>query len=203
METISFGRDREPKRWRHGKFGRLRIHSRVAWVAVVLLAAALAAAIAVAMHYRDEALNRSASPRPSHGRAAGPVTVFVAQSPLPAFGALAGQITVFVALSSPGRAEVVVSALIRGARPHATYELVGNDCGGNGPGHSWAAGVTDSRGYARLIGHSWTVSTSDPYFLVLASRFLDQNRPGPAVHGYFERQPGLSPVADGVAPCAP
>ena len=168
----------------------------------MLLAAALAAAIAVAAHYRDEVLHRSRSPLPPHGALAGQVTVVVAQSPLPPLGALTGQVTVFVAQYSAGRAEVVVSALIRGARPRARYELVGNDCASNIPDHSWAAGVADSRGYAHLIGRPWTVSTSDLYFLVLASGFLDQKRPGPAVHGFFRKgPPGLSPVSGGVAPC--
>jgi hypothetical protein len=168
---------------------------------VVLLAVAVAAAIGVAVHYRDEVLHRSTPSRPPHGVHAGPVTVFAAQSPLPPLGALAGQVTVFVAQYSAGRAEVMVSALIRGARPHTTYELVGNDCASNAPDHTWAAGVTDARGYAHLIGHPWTVSTSDLSFLVLTSGFLDQKRPGPAVHGFFDRAPGLSPVSDGVAPC--
>jgi len=168
----------------------------------MLMTAALAAAIAVAVHYRDEVPHRTTSSRPPHGGQPWRVTVFVAQSPLPRFGALAGQVTVVVAQYSAGRAEIVVSALIKGARPHTTYELVGNDCSSNNPDHTWAAGVTDSRGYAHLIGHSWRVSTSDLYFLVLASRFLDQTRPGPAVHGFFGAgPPGLSPVSDGVAPC--
>jgi ABC-type antimicrobial peptide transport system permease subunit len=169
---------------------------------VALLAAALAVAIAVAAHYRDQA-RHSTSLLPPHRALAGQVRVFVKQSPLPAHGALGGQVTVFVAQSSAGRAQVVVSALVTGARPHATYELVGNDCASNGPDHSWAAGVTDSLGSAYLIGHPWTVLTSDAYFLVLASRFLSRARPGSAVHGYFgQGPPGLSPVADGVAPCA-
>ena len=167
------------------------------------MTAALAAAIAVAAHYHDEALHRSTSPLRPHGALAGQVTVFVAQSPLPPLGSLTGQVTVFVARYSAGRAEVVVSALIRGARPHARYELVGNDCASNIPDHSWAAGVADSHGYAHLIGHPWAVSTSDLYFLVLASRFSDQKRPGPAVHGFFGKRPsGLAPVSDRVAPCA-
>lgn len=203
VDTTRFGPDREPRRWRHGNSARPRIRSRVAWVAVVLLAAALAAAIAVAVHYRDEVLYRRISPLPPHGSLARQVTVFVAQSPLPPIGAVAGQVTVFVAQSSAGRAEVVVSALISGARPHATYELVGNDCASNGPDRTWATGVTDPRGSAHLIGHPWMVSTSDGYFLVLASRFLNQRRPGPAVHGFFGKgPPGLSPVSGGVAPCA-
>jgi len=170
---------------------------------VVLLAAALAAAIAVAVHYRDEVLHSSTSPLPPHGAPGRRVAVSVAQSPLPPHGALAGQVTVFVAQPSAGREEVVVSAVISGARPHATYELVGNDCASNGPDRIWATGVTDSRGSAQLIGQPWTVSTSDAYFLVLDSRFLNQRRLGPAVHGFFGKgPPGLSPVSDGVAPCA-
>jgi len=168
----------------------------------MLMTAALAAAIAVAVHYRDEVPHRTTSSRPLHGGQPWRVSVFVAQSPLPRFGALAGQVTVVVAQYSAGGADIVVSALIKGARPQTTYELVGNDCSSNNPDHTWAAGVTDSRGYAHLIGRSWRVSTSDLYFLVLASRFLDQTRPGPAVHGFFGAGPaGLSPVSDGVAPC--
>ena len=202
VDTIRIGADREPRRWHPGNSGLPRIHCPIAWVATVLLAAALAAAVGVAVHYRDEVLHHSTSALPPHD-APRQVTVFVVQSPLPALGALAGQITVFVALSSARRAEVVVSAHISGARPHATYELVGNDCATNGPDHTWATGVTDSRGSAQLIGHPWTVSTSDAYFLVLASRFLNQKRPGPAANGFFGKGPrGLSPVSGGVAPCA-
>jgi hypothetical protein len=203
VETVKFGADQDPKR-RRGNAAERRIHSRVAWVAVVLLAAGLAAAIAVAVHYRDEVLYRSTSSLRPHSALARQVAVFVVQSPLPPLGtAAAGQVTVFVAQSSAGRAEVVVSALITGARPHAAYELVGNDCASNGPDRTWATGVTDSHGSAHLIGHPWTVSTNDAYFLALASHFLNQQRPGPAVHGYFgQGPPGLTPVSDGVAPCA-
>src|SRR5258708_8357715 len=106
VDTIRFGHDREPKRWRDRNFARPQIHSRVAWVAVTLMTAALAAAIAVAAHYRDEALHRSTSPLPPHGALAGQVTVFVAQSPVPPHGARAGQVTVVVAEHCAGRAQV-------------------------------------------------------------------------------------------------
>ena len=203
MDTIRFGPDREPRHWRDWNSGRPLVPARVAWVAVVLLAAALGVAIAVAVHYRDAVPNRSRSSLPPHGVLTGQVTVFVAQSSLPRLGALSGQITVFVAQSSAARAQVVVSALITGARPHTTYELVGNDCASNGPDRTWATGVTDSRGSAHLIGHPWPVLTSNAYFLVLSSRFLNQKRPGPAAHGFFGNgPPGLSPVSNGVAPCA-
>jgi hypothetical protein len=68
-------------------------------VSVVLLAAALAAAIAVAVHYRDEVPHRSASPPRPYRVLAGQVTVFVEQSPLPRLGVLAGQVTVLVRFS--------------------------------------------------------------------------------------------------------
>jgi len=86
------------------------MHFRVAWVAVLLVAAGLTAAIAVAVHYRDEVLYRSMSSLHPHGALARQVAVFVVQSPLPPQGAVAGQVTAFVAQSSDGRAEVVVSA---------------------------------------------------------------------------------------------
>lgn len=204
VDTIRFGSGRRPKRWRGWTLARPLVRVRVAWVAAVLLAAALAAAVAMAVHYRDELSHRGTSTLPRRGALSGQVAVFVAHSALPPDGLLDGQVTVFVAQYSATRAKVVVSAQISGAAPHAAYELVGNDCTGNGPGLMWANGVTDSRGTAYLVGRPWTVSTNDAYFLMLASRVLGQKRPGPAVHGFFAKgPPGLSPVQGGVAPCAP
>ncbi len=112
--------------------------------------------------------------------------------------------TVFAVRSSAGLAQVIVTARINGGRPHARYELSGGDCAGNAADHSWAAGVTDARGSADLSGHVWRVSVSDEYFLVVGSPGMYQNRPGPAVHGYyFGIARGLSAVQTGVAPCAP
>src|SRR5258708_40255082 len=97
VDAIRFGPDREPRRWLHGNSARPQIHSRVAWAAVVLMTAALAVAIVVAVHNRDEVLHRSTSPRPPHGAHAQQVTAFAAPSPLPPPSALPVQVPLFVA----------------------------------------------------------------------------------------------------------
>src|SRR5258708_32675220 len=86
--------------------------SRAAWVAVVLLMAALAAAITVTVHYRADAVYRSTTA-------------------LPTSGTLAGMMTVFTAHASPRKAQIVLSARIRGGLPHTRYELSGNACTSN------------------------------------------------------------------------
>jgi len=156
---------------------------RNAWVTVVLLAAALAAAITVAIHYRAEALYSSTTALPSIGR-------------------LVGKVTVFTAHASPGQVQIVLSAHISGGQPYTKYELTRNDCASNAADHVWAEGVTNANGSATLSGPAWTVSTSDEYFLVLNSPRLNQNRPGPEVHGFFGKAPGLSPIPGGFAPCS-
>lgn len=184
------------------------ISSRVAWViAVVLLAAVLAAAITIAVHYRSEAaaLRRAlhsvrapvAPPSPPPPKLSSSTTALASS------GTLIGEVTVFTARSSARSAEVIVTARITGGRPHYSYELFGGDCAGNAADHTWAAGVTDARGSADLIGEAWTVSVSDEYYLVLGSPGMYQTHPGPAVHGYFGMSRGLSAVRDGFAPCAP
>lgn len=157
--------------------------SRAAWFAVVLLTAALAAAITVAVHYRTDAVYRSTTA-------------------LPTSGTLAGTITVFTAHASSGKAQIVLSARISGGLPHTRYELSGNDCTSNAADHSWASGLTNAHGFATLSGPAWMVSTSHEYFLVLSSPGLNQNRPGPALHGFFGRAPGLSAISGGFAPCS-
>ncbi len=109
--------------------------------------------------------------------------------------------TAFAVRSSSGLARVVVTARITGGQPDARYELFGSDCAGDAPGHSWAAGTTNDQGSAELTGSPWTVSVSHRYFLTLSSPGSDH--PGPAVHGYFGRPDGLSPVRGGIAPCVP
>jgi hypothetical protein len=111
----------------------------------MLMTAALAAAIAVAAHYRDEALHRSTSPLPPHGALAGQVTVFVAQSPLPPLGALTGQVTVFVAQYSAGRPPHDLLGIALGARPDRVRAIVSRwrraglaATGRIGPGPGWA-----------------------------------------------------------------
>jgi hypothetical protein len=174
------------------------------WV-VVLLAAALAGAMSVALHYRGEvaALHRQLrSVRAPVARPSlAPPTLSSTTTDLPSSGPLAGEVTAFVARSSTGLAQVIVTARISGGRPRSRYELSGGDCAGNAADHPWAVGVTNGRGSAELTGHAWTVSGSDEYYLVLGSADLDQNHPGPAVHGYFGPARGLSAVHNGFAPC--
>jgi hypothetical protein len=156
---------------------------RAAWIAVALLTAALAAAITVAVHYRAHA-------------------VYSSTVELPTSGTLAGTITVFTAHASSGNAQIVLSARIRGGLPRTSYELSGNDCTSNAADHTWVSGVTNAHGSATLTGPAWMVSTSHEYFLVLTSPGMNQNRPGPAVHGSFGRAPGLSAISGGFAPCS-
>src|SRR5207237_10781314 len=77
---------------------------------------------------------------------------------LPPSGTLTGEVTVLAARSSAARAQVIVTAQIRGGRPHAQYELFGGDCAGNAPDHPWAVAVTNARGSARFAGRPWTIS---------------------------------------------
>jgi hypothetical protein len=176
---------------------------------VLLLAAALAGAIMVAVHYRDEvsALRQvrparpSAPPRPARARPV-PPTLVSEMSTLPSSGPLTVQVTVFTARSSAGLAQVIVTARISGGRPHSRYELVGGDCAGNSA-WAWVAGFTDARGAADLTGHVVTVSLPDEYSLILSGPGLGQSHPGPALHGYFGIARGLSAVGDGFPPCAP
>ena len=93
------------------------ISSRAAWViAVVLLAAALAGAITIAVHYRSQAaalrrhlpLVRAPAAPPS----AAPPELFSSTTALPASGTLAGEVTAVTARSSAGSAEVIVTASV-------------------------------------------------------------------------------------------
>lgn len=184
------------------------ISFRAGWLmAVVLLAAALAGAIPIAVHYRSEAAALHRQLRSARAPAAPPSaalpTLSSSTTALPSSGPLVGEVTAFAARSSAGLAQVIVTARISGGRPHTNYQLFGGDCAGNAADHTWAAGVTDARGSAELTGYAWTVSVSHEYYLVLGSAVLNQNHPGPAVHGYFGTAHSLSAVRGGLAPCVP
>jgi hypothetical protein len=183
------------------------VSPHVAWLtAVALLAAALTGAVAVAVHYRDEAAAARRQLRSAHASAPPSVaspTLSSSTAALPSSGPLAGEVTAFAVRSSAGRAQIVVTARITGGRPHSRYALFGADCTSNAAAHYWAAGVTDAHGSANLSGHVWTVSVSHEYYIVLGAPGMYQTRPGPAVHGYFGIAHGLSPVPGRIAPCAP
>jgi hypothetical protein len=178
---------------------------RPVWgLVVALLVAALAAAVVMTLHYRDEAAAAHRQLQSVTGPAqAGIASLLLSTSAavLPGAPPLSGEVTAFAVRSSSGLARVVVTARITGARPDVRYVLFGGDCAGDAPVHDWAAGSTDEHGSAELTGRPWTVSVSHRYFLALSSPGSDH--PGPAVHGYFGRVHGLSPVRGGIAPCIP
>lgn len=178
---------------------------RPVWgLTVALLVAALAAAVVMTLHYREEA---TAAHRQRQS-VTGPVQAGIASlllststAALPGAPPWSGEVTAFAVRSSSGLARVVVTVRITGGRPDVRYELFGGDCADDASVHDWAAGSTDAHGSAQLTGRPWTVSVSHRYFLALSSPGSDH--PGPAVHGYFGRVHGLSPVQGGVAPCVP
>ncbi len=90
-------------------------------LAVGLLAAALAVAIAVAVHYRAEVAALQRHPR-SVAASLPPGTVPLALSSrtvtLPSYGALNGAVTIVSAKFSGGLEQIVLSAHISGGRPH-------------------------------------------------------------------------------------
>jgi hypothetical protein len=178
---------------------------RPAWrLVVALLVAALAAAIVMTLHYRGQVTAAHRQLRSVTGPAqAGMASLLLSASTavLPGAPPLSGEVTAFAVRSSSGLARVVVIARITGGRPDVRYELFGGDCAGDAPVHDWAAGLTDAHGSAELTGRPWTVSVSHRYFLALSSPGSDH--PGPAVHGYFGRIHGLTPVRGGIAPCVP
>lgn len=187
--------------------GPRTVPSRAAWLtAVVLLAAALTGAIIAAVHYRAEASaarqQSRPSPQPAPPRSAR-LILSSGTTTLPPSGTLTGEVTVFAARSPAARAQVIVTAQIRGGRPHAQYELFGGDCAGNAPDHPWAVAVTNARGSASFAGRAWTVSVSHEYYLIVGTLGLYRKHPGPAVRGQFGIPRGLSPVRHGVAPCPP
>jgi hypothetical protein len=178
---------------------------RPVWgLAVALLVAVLAAAVVMTLHYRQEATAARRQLQSVTGPAPGGIASLLLSTntaALPGAPPLSGQVTAFAVRSSSGLARVVVIVRITGGRPDARYELFGGDCAGDASVHDWASGSTDAHGSVQLTGQPRTVSLSHRYFLALSSPGSDH--PGPAVHGYFGRVHGLSPVQGGIAPCVP
>jgi hypothetical protein len=168
-----------------------------------LLAAALAGAITVAVHYRGEVASlrrqlRSASvSRPPGTVPLAPTSSMVA---LPSRGPLNAEVTVFSVRSSGEMAQIVLSARITGGVPHASYALTGFDCDGSSGYQTWAAGVAGADGAANLSGHAWTVSLRDEYWLYLHPS--SSGSAGPGVHGRFTSAWRLSAIPVGAAPCS-
>lgn len=179
------------------------ISARVAWGAViVLLAAALAGMTIAAFHYREAAATlRHQLRRPSApvSPGIGQLTLSSRTVALPSSGALAGEVTVSAAQSVRGPTWIVLSAHITGGRPHTRYALTGNDCTSNAADHSWASGVTNGHGSARLSGHTWTIAPRNEYWLWLSP---SAQLRAPGLHGGFTPGSRLSAFPAGDAPCA-
>ena len=161
------------------------LSSRVSWALVALLAAALAAAIAVVVHYRAEVAALRQHPRPVVGLlppAPGPLTLSGRTVTLPSYGTLNGTVTIASARFSGGLEQIVVSAHITGGRRHSGYTLLGFDCAGSTGYQPWAAGMTDSHGSGNLTGHAWAVSLTDQYWLYLSP---SSGLAGPGIHVSF------------------
>jgi hypothetical protein len=175
---------------------------RLVWLIVIAETAALIAVIAIALHYRAEAV------RPGHGSlpAAGQGTLALPEMTsiavrLPAARPIAG--TVFITAAQPGgdRGQFMVSAVITGGQPDTVYDLVGNDCSAVAPvpDHIWATGLTDAAGAARLRGYAWTGAVADEYWLALSPSPVYGS---PGLRGRFARG-SAAPFPAGKAPCAP
>ena len=145
------------------------------WVLVlVLLAAALAGTTAVLIHSRGQVASLQRQLR--HARAAASqlvsappsswVSISSTSVALPGTGSMTGQVT-FIAANPPARnALVTITAHLRGARPHTRYTLIGGSCSSRSR-YRWAAGITDARGNADLIGPAWRLSAGGRYWLEL------------------------------------
>ena len=157
---------------------------RPVWgLAVALLVAALAAAVVMTLHYREEAAAAHRRLESVTGPAqAGIASLLLSTTTamLPGAPPLSGEVTAFAVRSSSGLARVVVTVRITGGQPGVRYELFGGDCAGDAPVHDWAAGSTDAHGSAQLTGRPWTVSVSHRYFLALSSPGIRSPRPGGA-----------------------
>jgi hypothetical protein len=146
--------------------------SLIAWaVAVALLAAALAGAITVAVHYRSEvATLRRQLPAATgrHSPRAVLMTLASTAVRLPSRGTLSGGVTILTAKSASGLAQIELSAHISGARPHTAYALIAFNCAGSSGYQTWAAGVTNARGSGTLSGQTMSVSPGNEYWLYVS-----------------------------------
>jgi hypothetical protein len=176
-----------------------------AWLLAGLLAVALAAAVAVAVHYRAEAgrVRPGALPAaslPAAGESPLPLPQVTSTSVrLPAPGGVAGTVVITAAaLPGAGRAQFTVSAVITGGMPGTVYDLIGSDCSDATPvtDKVWATGLAGPDGAADLTGYAWTGAVADRYWLTLDPA---PGRP-PGLHGQFARG-RAAPFAAGQGPC--
>jgi hypothetical protein len=190
-DIITAGREPSARRFRPG---------RLVWL-IVAETAALIVVIAIAFHYRAEAVRSGHGSLQAAGQGASamPEMTSVAVR-LPAATPIAG--TVFITAAQPGgdRGQFMVSAVITGGQPDTVYDLVGNDCSAVAPvpDHIWATGLTDAAGAARLRGYAWTGAVADEYWLALSPSPVYGS---PGLRGRFARG-SAAPFPAGKAPCA-
>jgi hypothetical protein len=177
---------------------------RLVWLIVLAETAALAIAVAVAVHYRSEAGGRysgapSAASRTTQSALPDVTSVVLA---LPADGPLRGTVVITTAaLPGAGRGQFTVSAIITGGMPDTFYNLIGNDCSTADPPPDdvWATGLTSANGTADLVGYAWTGSVGDRYWLVINPSPVN---PAPGLSGLFAKGQAV-PFPAGQAPCVP
>jgi hypothetical protein len=190
-DVIEAGREPRGRPRRPGGLIRLLVFAETA---------ALAASIAVALHYRTEA----GGPRHAGAQATSPQPmpeVTTVALGLPAAGGVVGTVVITAAaLPGAGRAQFTVSAVITGAMPGTYYTLIGNDCSsGDAPADDvWATGLTNADGMADLVGYAWTGAVADWYWLALAPS--PAGRP-PGLHGQFA-EGQAAPFPAGRYPCS-
>lgn len=157
------------------------------FVATVLAVAAVGSTLAAVRYHRQaDQLRRpvTASPGPSSSPTqaqaqASPASVTVAPASPPPLSVhsydltVVGQLnpTVYLTTASTDGGDstlgqLLITALVRGGRPAATYRLSGGDCETNSS-MVWAQGVADATGTAFLTGHDWALPKSDQYTLEL------------------------------------
>jgi len=185
---------REPRR-------RTRRPGSLVRLLVVAQTAALAVAIAVAVHYRADA----SRPEHSGAQAASPPAspmpqVTSAALRLPAGGGVTGTVVITAAaLPGAARAQFTVSAVLAGGTPGTVYDLIGSDCstGDPRPDEVWATGLARADGTADLTGYTWTAAVAHLYWMA-----LDPSPAGPApgLHGHFAAGTA-TPFRRGQAPC--
>jgi hypothetical protein len=192
-DVIEAGRDPRGRPPRAGGLIRLLVLGQTA---------ALAASIAVALHYRAEA----GAPHHARAQASSPqpmpeMTTVTLR--LPAAGGAVGTVVITAAaLPGAGRAQFTVSAVITGAMPDTYYNLIGNDCSTAGPRPDdvWATGLTNAGGAADLVGYPWTGAVADWYWLALDPSPASRTNP-PGLHGQFA-EGQAAPYPAGRYPCS-
>jgi len=174
------------------------------WLFVVAETVALAVVLAVAVHYRAEAvrLHPGSPPAISLTTAASLPEVTTVVLALPADGTVTGTVVITTAaLPGATRGQFTVSAVIAGGTPGTFYDLIGNDCSTADPlpDDVWATGLASANGTADLVGYAWTGAVADRYWLVLDPSPVN---PPPGLHGEFV-QGRAAPFPASQAPCVP